>query len=163
MLVPIDASIIFSDHRIFSSSFRVSGARRVLLRRTSMPPDIYDLKVLFLNRFYSCTYSDKVKRDCTTSLTLLLSLILLKKYVLIIYSTFILQLEKYIVTALDQDYHTMVRVLSQTSMFDEYLRSRIKSCGMTVLSQSGSIFHLRRRKWQPVTSTKVGYSQHQCH
>ena len=60
-------------------------------------------------------------------------------------------------TALDQDYHNLVRVLSQTSMFDEYLRSRIKSCGMTVLSQSGSIFHLRRRKWQPVTSTTVGY------
>ena len=60
-------------------------------------------------------------------------------------------------TALDQDYHNLVRVLSQTSMFDEYLRSRIKSCGMTVLSQSGSIFHLRRRKWQPVTSATVGY------
>ena len=69
----------------------------------------------------------------------------------------IFQLEKYIVTALDQDYHNLVRVLSQTSMFDEYLRSRIKSCRMTVLSQSGSIFHLRRRKWQPVTSTTVGY------
>ena len=55
-------------------------------------------------------------------------------------------------TALDQDYHNLVRVLSQTSMFDEYLRSRIKSCGMTVLSQSGSIFHLRRRKWRPVIS-----------
>ena len=147
---------------MFSSSFRVSGARRVLLRRTSMPPDIYDLKVLYLNRFYSCTYSDKVKRDCTTSLTHYSYLLyFLKKY--LFSTTFILQLEKYIVTALDQDYHTMVRVLSQTSMFDEYLRSRIKSCGMTVLSQSGSIFHLRRRKWQPVTSTTVRYSQHQCH
>ena len=112
---------------------------------TTSRPELSLIVLMCYLVLYVLQYSDKVKMDYS-----------FKK------STFIFQLEKYIVSALDQDYHTMVRVLSQTSMFDEYLRSRIKSCGMTVLSQSGSIFHLRRRKWQPVTSTTVGYSQHQC-
>ena len=38
--------------------------------------------------------------------------------------------------------------LSQTSLFEEYLRNRIRSLGIQVLSNTADTFKLRRRKWR---------------
>jgi hypothetical protein len=54
----------------------------------------------------------------------------------------------YLNKCLATDYHKFVQNLTQTSMFDEYLRGRIKSMGIQVLSNNGAVFQLRRRKWR---------------
>ena len=44
------------------------------------------------------------------------------------------------------DFHEFVTNLSQTAMFDEYLRSKIKSMGIQVLHNNGTNMRLRRRR-----------------
>ena len=55
------------------------------------------------------------------------------------------------ISTLEVDLQEFVQKLSQTSLFDEYLRNRIRSLGIEVLSQGfGGLLKLRRRKWRRV-------------
>ena len=61
------------------------------------------------------------------------------------------QMEDYIATCLEVDYHFFVQSLCHTAMFEEYFRNRLKSLGIHVVSTFGKQntgFKLRRRKWQ---------------
>ncbi len=56
----------------------------------------------------------------------------------------------YVYRSLDLDFHEFVNNLSQTAMFDEYLRSRIKAMGIEVVATSagGTSLRLRRSRLQ---------------
>ena len=73
------------------------------------------------------------------------------------------QIPDYIDT-LELDLQEFVRKLSQTSLFDEYLRNRIRSLGIEVLSHGfGGLLKLRRRKWRRVIQEHRVIEEHPRH